>query len=380
MRFIHTADWHLGRVLHAVSLLDDQRYVLDQLVDLAKEARVDAVVIAGDIYDRAAPNADAVALLDDVLSRLVKGLGARVIAIAGNHDNPDRIGYGARIFADQRLHMAGSIARSLQPIPVENGNAVFWFNAIPYSGPLAARIALGDDTIQDHEAALRESIRAMAMPNQGAGPKVLVAHAFVAGGNESESERPLTVGGTASVGKGLFAGFDYVALGHLHQPQSIDSNIHYAGSLLKYSSSEIGHTKSFKLVEMDRSGIARVEAIPIRPRRDVRRIEGLLDDVVRAGFADPLRDDYVIVKLMDEGALLNPMLRLQQAYPNAIAIEYAPPRALPPDLQTRDRTRLNPADLFPEFYKFVTGDDMNAEQTKVVVSVADESNEIEEQQ
>ncbi len=357
MRLLHTADWHLGRILHARSLVDDQAHVLDQFVTLVRETRPDAVLIAGDVYDRAVPPPDAVNLLDETLSRIVLGEGVPVVVIAGNHDSPDRLAFGARLLASRGLTIAGRVGKSVVPLYFDDEWGRVAVYPLPYAEPAAVRDALGAE-FSDHDAALGALLDRIREGHPAGMRSVVVAHAFVAGGAESESERPLSVGGSGAVAGSRFAAFDYVALGHLHRPQQVGSAaVNYAGSLLKYSLSEIGHEKGVSLVELRARGEITIERIALHPRRDLRRIGGELLALIEAGRSDPQRHDYVFASLTDKGALLEPMARLREAYPNALGCERtvlggigAEGRVLPSNRE------LDMHVLFADFFREVTGE------------------------
>lgn len=352
MRFLHTSDWHLGRLFYGVHLTDDQAHVLDQLVDLARRAKVEAVVVAGDLYDRAVPPPEAVRLLDDVLTRLALAVGVPVLAIAGNHDSPERVGFGARLLAARGVHLAGRLPPSTVELRDRHGPVAF--HLVSYAEPAVAREALEEPQIADHAASFAAIVRRIPRAPRS----VLVAHAFVAGGLESpDSERPLSVGGTGTVPPGTFDRFSYVALGHLHRPQAVGrETLRYSGSLLKYGFGEAAHGKSVSVVEMDRSGGCRVEEVPLSPRRDVRRLRGTLAQVLEGAEGDPRRDDYLEISILGREALLDPMDRLRRAYPNVLSL-------LRPDLEragegVAGRTggaRMSESDLFASFFAQVTG-------------------------
>ncbi|MDX5363839.1 MAG: exonuclease SbcCD subunit D [Pseudazoarcus pumilus] len=321
MRFLHTADWHLGRIFHGRSLIEDQAHVLDQFVALVRDARPDAVLIAGDVYDRAVPPAEAVSLLDDTLSRIVLGEGVPVVMIAGNHDSPDRLGFGARLLAAHGLTIAGRIDAPQAGVSFDDAWGRVVVHPLPYAEPAAVRDALATD-IAGHEAAMAALLERVRAAHPAGARSVLVAHAFVAGGAESESERPLSIGGSGAVDAALFSGFDYVALGHLHRPQRAGAEqVRYAGSLLKYSLSEAEHAKSVSLVELGAPGELKIEHIALSPRRDLRRLSGTLDEVLAAARVDAAREDYIFASLHDRGALLDPMAKLREVYPNVLGCE-----------------------------------------------------------
>lgn len=356
MRFLHTADWHLGRVYHGVSLLDDQAHVLRDFVRLAGETRPDAILIAGDVYDRSVPPADAVRLLDEVLTELVVGLGIPVVLIAGNHDGPDRLAFGSSLLGRAGLTVRGPVEASVAPVRLHDAHGEVAIYPLPYAEPALVRSALGEDALADHHAALGAQLQAIRAAHAAGTRSVVVAHAFVLGGSESESERPLSVGGSGAVGAELFAGFNYVALGHLHRPQQAGGeHIHYSGSLLKYSFAEAGHAKSVNLVEMDAAGRCTVERVALAPRRDLRIVEGTLADIVAGAAADPGRDDYLLARLSDSGALLDAMGKLRTAYPNALAIERPLHAGDGPGRAAADHRRIRIEDLFASFYAETAG-------------------------
>lgn len=379
MRFLHSADWHLGRVYHGVSLLEDQAHVLQQFVRIAADTRPDAILLAGDIYDRSVPPAEAVRLLDLVLSELILELKIPVVMIAGNHDGPDRIAFGSSLLQRAGLTVRGPVEPDAGPLVLRDEHGAVAIHALPYAEPAQVRHACGDDTVDSHAAALAAQLAA-ARARQPAGARaVVVAHAFVLGGAESESERPLAVGGSGAVGAAAFEGFDYVALGHLHRPQAVgagagpetwrDARIHYAGSLLKYSFSEADHAKSVNLVELDAAGRCAVERIPLVPRRDLRIVEGELDALISAAAADPGRDDYLLARLTDRGALLDAMGRLRAAYPNALAIERPVLAGDGSGRAAPDHRRLRVQDLFAGFHRDVTGLALDAPETAALERV-----------
>ena len=359
-RILHTGDWHLGRYLHGVSLLDDQAHVLDQFVALARSERVDAVVIAGDVYDRSVPPADAVALLDEVLAKLVIEARIPVIMIAGNHDGAERIGFGGRIFSGQGLHLRGTLD-DLSPVLLSDAHGAVAFHALPYVEPVFARALPGGEAVDDHQSAMTHAVAILRAQRQPGHRNVLVGHAFVTGGSESESERPLSVGGSGNVSADTFEGFDYVALGHLHRPQNIGSaRIHYPGSLLKYSFNEVDHVKGVSLVEIGADGQPVIRSLPLNARRDVRIVTGTLPELLTRPNPALSRDDYLCAHLTDEGPVLDPMARLREVYPNMMELQFTRNRV--GDAAARaegDHRRRQPADLFRAFYREMLGTELN---------------------
>lgn len=358
MRFIHTADWHLGRVYHSISLLADQAHMLDQFVALVRDVRPDAVLVAGDVYDRSVPPADAVRLLDDILTRIVIDAGIPVVLIAGNHDGPDRLGFGSRLLSGAGLTVRGVPAGTFPPVILRDADGEVAIYPLPYADPAQSRQAFEDESLQDHHMALALQMNRLRAAHDPARRSVVVAHAFVQGGCVTESERPLSVGGTGTVGADVFAGIDYVALGHLHRPQTIgdDDRIHYAGSLLKYSFAEADHSKSVSVVELNGRGDVTIERVNLVPRHDLRILEGSLQSLIEVAVQDPRREDYVLARLTDSGAVLDAMTKLRTVYPNALAIERPQFAGKLAGLEGgRDHRRIGMQELFSGFYEEMTG-------------------------
>jgi exonuclease SbcD len=357
MRFLHTADWHLGRIFHQTHLTEEQGYVLDQIVRIAAEEKVDAVLVAGDLYDRAVPPPEAVVLLDKTWQRLALDLQVPVIAIPGNHDSAARVGYGAALLSKTGVHLVADFETACRPIPVGNVD-VF---ALPFTEPNEVRAWSGKSEVRDHTTAMEACIAAM-QPHFSLGrPRVLVAHAFVAGARkESESERPLSVGGAGTVSAEIFKAFDYVALGHLHAPQNVSSRCVYAGSPMKYSFSEADDRKSVVIVDIADDGAVATRCIPLRARRDVRNVEGTLAELIATAASDAQREDYLRITLTDDGALLNALGRLREVYPNVLQLErrflQTDPSGAVGDASARRRSSTE-VELFGNFFREVVGAD-----------------------
>ena len=351
-------------------MTSDQQYVLDRFVDLVKEEKPDAVLIAGDIYDRSVPPPEAVSLLDDVLSKLVVGLHVPVIMIAGNHDSPERIGFGSRVLSQQGLHVFGSFTKDISPVILKDQFGPLHVYCIPYVEPAVARERLADESISTHNQAADVILQSVREKHPSGIRSILITHAFVAGSAESESERPLSVGGSGSIDAASFAGFDYVALGHLHRPQSCGAdNIQYSGSLMKYSFSEVDHTKSVNIVDMDAKGAVTIKKVTLTPRKDLRCISGYLSDILVQAESDPARDDYVMVSLKDDGAILDAMGKIRQAYPNVLHLE-RPFLNVAGELKKHnsDLRKLNDNDLFASFFSQVTSLALTEDQQKALSS------------
>ncbi len=372
MRLLHTADWQLGRLFHQTQLTDDQQYLLGQFVDLARDVRPDLVVVAGDVYDRAVPPPDAVDVLDEVLSRLVLDLRLPVVVIAGNHDSPRRLSFGSRLLAAQGLHVVGRPEARPYRVDLADDHGPVAVHALPFCAPAAAAEALEDEGVHDQQGVLQAMVERARTALPTGARSVLVAHAFVAGGAVSESERPLSVGGVATVDPAVFTGFDYVALGHLHRPQSlVEGRVQYAGSLLKYSFDEVAHEKSVNLVEIDGAGGVRTERVRLSPRRDVRRLEGLLADLL-ASPDERIRDDYLCVSLLDRGPVLDAIGRLRRVYPNVLHIERPLIAPEGKGIAPGRPGRKTEVELFDAFFRDVTGDELNSDETRCFADTVDD--------
>ena len=378
MRFIHTADWHLGRLFYGTHLTADQEVVLGRLVRLVGEQHADAVLIAGDVYDRAVPPPEAVSLLSDTLARLVRDAGATVIVIAGNHDSARRLEFASGLLAEQRLHIVGRLPQAHRPIRLEDEHGPVFVHAIPYADPAEVRDLLGGE-IHDHAAAMA-ALCARARASQPPGARsVCLAHAFVAGSTESpQSERPLSVGGSTQVPAETFDGFDYVALGHLHRPQPDDTarTVRYSGSLLKYSFDEWRQAKSVTVVDLgpkhDGGCAVHVREEVLRAPHDVRRLEGTMSALLAAAASDAHADDYIEAVYTDTAAVYDPMRQLRLVYPNTLAVHPLRREAPANDtLAPTDPFERDDLELFADFWRQVTGAHLTAAEHAAMVTVID---------
>lgn len=368
LRILHTADWHLGRALGGHSLLPDQAYILHQLVDIARQAAPDLVLIAGDLYDRSLPPAEAVTLLDEILGELVLGLELPVVAIAGNHDSAERLNFGARLMANQRLHMVGTVdTAGWVSVPNRAGTEAVSVLALPYAEPASIRAVWPQAEVPDHDAALAHLLRhwqaAETAPAGRSEPAVVMAHAFVAGGLGCESERPLSVGTAGQVRPGLLAPFAYAALGHLHRPQTAGApHLRYSGSPLKYSIDEADHAKSLALVNLSPGQPPQIELVPHRPKRDLRLLRGTFDELHQG----PLDEDFVQITLTDRGLIPDAVGRLRHRFPNLIGLERAALSETTENAPLLGRKSATPVELFSAFYQELTGQPASPEELSVI--------------
>jgi exonuclease SbcD len=369
MRILHTSDWHLGRQFHGVSLLDDQRHVLHQIVELVGSKKVDVVLIAGDIYDRSVPPANAITLLEDVLNQIIEKLGVPIIMIAGNHDGPERLGFGARQLGKAKLHIVGPLVDKQAPIILSDDYGDVAFYGIPYADPATVRDVFDVDTFS-HNTAMAHLVKQVREHNEERRRCVVLSHCFVDGGEESDSERPLSLGGADRVSTKHFLDFNYVALGHLHGRQFKGAkHIRYSGSILKYSFSEHKHKKSVTLVDLNGQGKCDIEQIEIHSLRDMRVLEGSLNDVLEQGKDDPNNEDYLLVRLTDSESILNTMGKLRAVYPNVLHLERPGLKSTGnQSIKLREQLKNDEMAMFSDFYKQIRGTDLTEQQRKFIQS------------
>jgi exonuclease SbcD len=373
MRLLHTSDWHLGRALHGHDLGAAQAAFVDHLVEVVRSEAVDAVLVAGDVHDRALPPVSAMQLFDDALRRL-RDAGAAVVVISGNHDAPARLGDKAGLL-DPRIVLRCDPRRVADPVLLEDEHGPVAVYGIPYLEPAAVRQLLpgepSDAGEQEpgargaHQRVLDQALRAVRADRHARGGRsVLLAHAWVAGGSASDSERDIAVGGVGSVPARVFDGVDYTALGHLHRPQVLREGLRYSGSPLPYSFSEAGHDKVSWLVELGRDGLASVQAVPAPVHRRLTALSGTLDDLLRSAAHTPHEGDFVALTLTDPVRPVDAMAALQRRFAHPLTLTWQP-SSLPAGAgatyaqRTRGRSDVAVADAFVEH---VRGEPSEAEQ------------------
>ncbi len=366
MRILHTADWHLGQSLPGISLIADQRYALEQIIKVAEEERPDVVIIAGDVFDRAAPSPDAVALLDWAISCLVLDLGRRVILIAGNHDSGERISCFSNLLQLRGLHLFGTPRIPVPSLALKDVFGPVRFFVLPYLEPQLARFLLNDESVRTQQQAYEAVLRTVTIaPGERA---VFVGHAFLEGGESSGSERQLSVGGSEAVSADLFAPFVYVAMGHLHRPQLLlKGKVRYPGSLLAHAFDESGQQKSIELGEIGSDGASDVRRIPIIPRRAMRRVNGR---IVRGRFEIdpegmlPGPEDFLEVTLRNDEPVADAMSIVQAHFPNALSLKWDRARiyAAAAGMTLEQMRRKTPLDHLQDFFRTVTGKEMTEVQ------------------
>ena len=376
MRLIHLSDLHIGKRVNEFSMLEDQRYILEQVTAIAVEQDVDGVIIAGDVYDKAVPPESAVRLFDDFLTQLTAH-HLPVYLISGNHDSADRLSFGGRILQQQQLYFSTVFDGTLRRISLSDGHGPIHLYLMPFLKPAVVRPFFPEDGIETYEDAVRTVLAYSEI--DPAARNILVAHQFITN-NGQEPERSdselIAVGGVDQVDVSLFDAFDYVALGHLHGPQKIGrETVRYCGSPLKYSFSECRQRKSVTIVTLEEKGNVAIETVPLQPLRDLREIRGKLEDLIQpivAASANP--DDYLRVILTDETPLYHPMEQLRQVYPNVMRLETqrdgtTETFSVTAASKVEDRSVL---ELFADFYAMANGTEMTSEEIAVMERLTDE--------
>ncbi|WP_159736945.1 exonuclease SbcCD subunit D [Vibrio atypicus] len=375
MKFLHTSDWHLGRQFHNVSLLDDQKAVLKQITEYIESNQVDALVIAGDVYDRSVPPTAAIEVMDQFVNHICGELNVPIILIPGNHDGAQRLGFGSDRMRESGLHIIADFEDMLTPVVLESDTGSVAFFGMPYNDPELVRHYY-KEAVSTHDEAhqlLSERIQQQFSPEH---KNVLISHCFVDGAIESESERPLSIGGSDRVSHEHFVGFDYVALGHLHQPQKKgEEHIRYSGSLMKYSFSEQHQKKGMTLVELNSDGFVSATHIDLTAPHQMRIIEGEMEKILVEGKTDPNNQDYVMVRLLDQHAILNPMEKLRSVYPNVLHLEK--PGMLVGVEQEMAQAKLarSEMDMFRDFFSQAQDSQLSEEQDQALSQIIKQLNQ-----
>ncbi|HHG3595670.1 TPA: exonuclease SbcCD subunit D [Vibrio parahaemolyticus] len=370
MKFIHTSDWHLGRQFHNVSLLEDQQAVLEQLIQYIENNPVDAVIVAGDVYDRSVPPTIVIELLNRVVKRICGELNTPMILISGNHDGAERLGFGSEQMKRSGLHIISNFEDMLTPVVIETkaaGHVAFY--GMPYNDPEQVRYVY-KEPVSTHDEAHKLLAEKITEQFQSEHRNILISHCFVDGAIESESERPLSIGGSDRVSHEHFLNFDYVALGHLHQPQKKgEEYIRYSGSLMKYSFGEQNQKKGFTLVEIGKDGFIGAEHIELTAPHEMRIVEGELEQILEWGKTDPKNEDYLLVRLMDKHAILNPMEKLRTVYPNVLHLEK--PGMLIGVEQEMAQAKLarSEIDMFKDFFAEAQDSELSNEQEQAISDI-----------
>ena len=364
MKFIHLSDLHLGKRLNDFSLIEDQEYVLKQILEIIEDESPRGVLIAGDVYDKSVPTAEAIGLFDDFLTGLAEKR-IPVFIISGNHDSAERLSFGSRLMNASGVHIAGAYEGKVTPCVLRDSEGEVRIYMLPFFKPVTARRFHGEEA-ESYTDAMRLSIDAMNIDTSVR--NILIAHQLVTGSDRSDSEE-VSVGGTDDVALSVFDDFDYVALGHLHRPQDCTTErVRYCGTPLKYSFSEASDLKSLTVVDLPKKGSLSIRAIPLKPLRDMVEIKGKYDDIMQKSFYEgtTLRDDYVHITLTDEEDIPDAIGRVRVIYRNVMKLDYD-------NIRTRSLGEVeipvdnrSPLDLFADFYRMQNNKPMSDEQAELM--------------
>jgi exonuclease SbcD len=357
MRLLHTSDWHIGRSLHGTDLLAEQEAVLGALADVVAAESVDVVLVAGDVYDRAVPSADATAVLSRVVAKLRRA-GAVVVLTPGNHDSARRLGTFSELLAAGGLHVRAETQKIDEPVLLADEHGEVAIYGLPFLEPEIARFELGVGTARSHEAVLgaaMDRVRSDLFLRPGA-RSVVLAHAFVGGGVASDSERDISVGGVDLVPASVFDGVDYVALGHLHRPQTLSPRVRYSGSPLAYSFGEAGQHKQAWLLDLDASGLADVRAVPLPMPRPLSVLTGTLPELLADPAHAVAEAHFVSARLTDPVRPADPMRALQTRFAHCVHLEWTGNGAVPDGRSYQERLRgRSDLEVAGEFVQHVRG-------------------------
>lgn len=371
MKILHLSDLHFGKRLNNFSLLEDQIYVNQQIFQLAKNQKIDAVIIAGDIFDKSIPSADAVQLFDDFLNSWAE-LNLPVFIISGNHDSAERLSFGLNIFSHNNIYISPVYNGEIKSITLKDNYGNINFYLLPFLKPSMVRPFFPDEEIKSHTQALKIALKNLPLNKDER--NILIAHQFVTGAVVSNSEE-INVGGLDNIDAHIFDDFDYVALGHIHTPQTIlRDTIRYCGSLLKYSFSEANQQKSATIIDITTKEQINITTFPIKPLHDMRKIKGSYAELTnRQNYINTNTDDYIFATLTDEEDIPDAISRLRSIYPNIMQLEYDNKRTRTNQIiDTSDINSLKtPIEFFNEFYQLQNNQGLNDAQMQIMQDLID---------
>ncbi|CEJ73815.1 exonuclease SbcD [[Clostridium] sordellii] len=393
MKIIHTSDWHIGKIVNEFSMIEDQKYILNKLIELIEIEDPKVLLIAGDIYDRSIPPVEAVELLNETLNKLIIEKNIKVLAISGNHDGGERLSFGGSILEKQGLYIAGRDEELYKKVTIKDENKNINFYLVPYKDPALIRKILEDKEIKSHNDAMISVVNKIKKELNKKEKNILVGHGYVtmkrkdaikelenkyevAELETSESERPLSIGGTDLIDGNIFEDFDYVALGHLHGRQKVGrEEMRYSGSLLKYSFSEVNQKKGVYVLDINKENNIDIDFKLMKPLRDLRIIKGNIEDLLEEGRnIKEGKNDYIQAILTDDGELINPMEKLKSVYPNTMLITRERKKEITEDKTSAkgEYKKKSKLELFKEFYDDLGNGDYTKEKEEVLINTINE--------
>lgn len=375
MRFLHLADLHIGKRVNGFSMIEDQKFVFEQVYNVIENEKIDGIIMAGDIYDKPVPSAEAVKLFDEMLTRLVS-INLPIFVISGNHDSAERIGFGSDILSAAKVYMSRVYNGNLQKIELEDDYGKINVYLLPFIKPATVKNIYKEAEIKDYDDALEYVLSQEKIDETKR--NVIVSHQFVTGAMRSESEE-VSVGGLDNVSVENYEAFDYVALGHIHRAQQMGrESARYAGTLLKYSFSEEKHNKSMTIVDLKEKGNIEIKEIPVKPLHDLKTIKGKFSKITSEEFYKELKkEDYYRAVLTDEDDILNAIGKLKSIYPNLMSMEYDNTRTCSYSVVDNVETgeTKSPLDYFEEFFEKQNGRKMSEKQRNYLLEILGEARE-----
>lgn len=372
MRFLHLSDLHLGKRVNEFSMLEDQAYILKEILNIIDAQKVEAVLIAGDIYDKVIPSAEAVRLLDDFLTRIA-ARELPVFLISGNHDSAERVAFGSRLMSSRQIYLSPVFESDVEPITISDRYGEINIYMLPFVKPSLVKRVYPEEEIITYQDAVNAAVQHMQIDTDKR--NILLAHQFVTGAARCDSEE-LSVGGVDDVDVAVFEGFDYVALGHLHGPQKIGKEtVRYSGTPLKYSFSETNHKKTAVIVDVEEKGKINIQQIPFLPKHDMREIRGTYMEVTALDFYKDMKtDDYLHITLTDEEDIPDAIGKLRTIYPNIMKLSYdnLRTRAAVTVRGTAEVEEKSPMELLREFYELQNNQPMTDEQEEIARGMMEE--------
>lgn len=373
MKIIHLADLHIGKRVNEFSMIDDQKYILNQILEIIDKEKPDALIIAGDVYDKQVPSIEAVELLDSFISDISKRKTTTFI-ISGNHDSAERLAFGSSLMAMGKIYISPVYNGKISKYTLKNDFGSANFYLLPFVKPSHVKRFFPDKKIESYTDTIKVVVDNLKLDTSEI--NILIAHQFVTGASRTESEE-ISVGGLDNVDASVFEDFDYVALGHIHRPQKIGTKrIRYCGTPLKYSFSEVNDTKSVSIIEINSKEDFNLRTIPLIPKRDMRKIRGTYEELTtKNSYENTNTDDYIHVTLTDEFNVADAIQKLRVIYKNIMKLEYD-------NIRTRESRKINldnmvienknPLEIFSEFYKLQNNKEMNDEQKEIIKKIMEE--------
>lgn len=379
MKILHLADLHFGKILQEQSLIEDQEYILKEIINIIKEKEIKALLISGDIYDRSVPPTEAVNLLDNFLKILIKDLKIKVFIISGNHDSKDRLGFGNKIFEDEGLYIESKYNGRLKKVKLEDEYGPLNIYMLPFIKPVEVKKFFEDDLENNYDLAINKIIEKEEIDKSKR--NIIMVHQFVTAGNvkpERTESEVLSLGGIENVDVSNFKSFDYVAIGHVHRPQKIGRDTaRYAGTILKYSFSEINHNKSIPIIDIKEKGNITINLLPLKPLRDMREIKGPIEELIKEeNYKEGNLEDYIKAIITNEEPVYDAIGKIKKIYPNTLKLEIQNSKTInsntEQNINLEEVKKKSELELFSDFYKLQNNLDLNEKQKEIVKNIISE--------